>query len=150
MLRPSSRVVLGVLWLFALRSAPASGEPTAPPPAGSTTIDGLPGRRVAVDTPLDLYATPYAQVSPIIYLDRCVGDCVVTNGNNDARINSSSIPMVSPATIKEFRNSSLQTGADADAEWQQVVQCVREVYSPYNVMVTDVLPTGGQAFHKAI
>src|SRR5690349_11766224 len=105
MLRPPSRVILGVLllsaWLSAPGSAPVSAEPTAPPPPGSTTIDGLPGRRIAVDTPIDFYATPYAAVSPIIYLDRCTGDCVVTRGNNDARINSSSIPMVSTATVKE-------------------------------------------------
>jgi MYXO-CTERM domain-containing protein len=152
MLRLPSRVVPG-LWavgVLAIAAGPAIAEPAAPPPTGSTTIDGLPGRRVAVDTPRDLYATPAAQVSPIIYLDRCQPNCIVTGGNNDARINSSSIPKVATSTIKEFRNSALQTGADADAEWNQVVQCVREVYSPYNVTVTDQLPGAGQGFHKAI
>jgi MYXO-CTERM domain-containing protein len=154
--RLPSRVVPGpwaLLVLSMAAAAPAGAEPSASPPTGptgSTTIDGLPGRRIAVDTPIDFYATPAAQVSPIIYLDRCQPECTVTAGNNDARINSSSIPKVATATIKEFRNSALKIGAEADAEWSQVVQCVREVYSPYNVMVTDVLPTGGQGFHKAI
>jgi MYXO-CTERM domain-containing protein len=154
MLRLPACVVPGLwaLGALAIVAAPAGAEPAAQPPTGSTTIDGLPGRRVAVDTPIDFYATPAAQVSPIIYLDRCQPECVVSRGNNDARINSSSIPMVATATIKEFRNSAMppQSGAAADAEWSQVVQCVREVYSPYNVTVTDQLPGAGQGFHKAI
>ena len=136
--------------LLALSIATAHAEPAAPPPTGPLTIDGRPGRRLAIDTPIDFYATPYAQVSTIIYLDRCQPSCVVTLGNNDARSNSSSIPKQSTSTVSEFRNAAGVPGAAADAEWAAVVQCVKEVYSPYNVMVTDQLPGGGQAFHKAI
>jgi MYXO-CTERM domain-containing protein len=138
------------VWLALSIAAPAHAEPPAPPPTGPTTIDGLPGRRLAIDTPIDFYATPYAQVSPIIYLDRCQPSCEITRGNNDARTNTSSIPMKQSSSVNEFRNTAGIAGVAADAEWAAVVQCVKEVYSPYNVTVTDQLPGGGQAFHRAI
>ena len=34
----------------------------------------------------------------------------------------------------------------ADYEWSQIMQCLKEVYSPYNVMVTDQVPGGGLSF----
>ena len=152
MARLFHRVVHGSWAAFALSiaAAPVYAEPAAPPPPGPTTIDGLPGRRLAVDTPMTAYATPYAQVSPMIYLDRCQPSCIITKGNNDARSNMSSIPANSTSTISEFRNIVGMTGTAADTEWAAVVQCVKEVYSPYNVTVTDQPPGGGQAFHKAI
>jgi MYXO-CTERM domain-containing protein len=145
--------VVHVSWAWlavSIAIAPAHAEPAGPPPTGPTTIDGLPGRRLAIDTPIDFYATPYAAVAPIIYLDRCQPSCVITKGNNDARSNTSSIPMQSTSTISEFRNAVGIAGTVADAEWAAVVQCVKEVYSPYAVMVTDQLPGGGQAFHRAV
>ncbi|HEX7842577.1 MAG TPA: MYXO-CTERM sorting domain-containing protein [Kofleriaceae bacterium] len=134
---------------------PAVSSPTPVVPAPSA-VDGAPGRRVTVDTPIETYATPAAQVSQTIYLNRCSGGCTVHMGNNDARSNTSSIPMVTPQTpgpaftIGEFVNDSGGVGAAADAEWAQVVQCMKEVYSPYNVAVTDVKPTSGQSYHEAI
>jgi hypothetical protein len=124
------------------------------------------------------------QVSPYIYLDRCIGGCTVTGGaTDDARVQRSSMPCAAPDcstgfcfcpggssgtwTIHEFTNAYGQTGANgtclgdgttqctsdaqcspgdtcdtADREWAAVVQCVKEVYSPFAVMVTDVQPTG--------
>src|SRR5207247_2083586 len=43
----------------------------------------------------------------------------------------------------EFKNAAGQTGAAADAEWNALVKCVKEVYSPYNVAITDQRPTSG-------
>jgi MYXO-CTERM domain-containing protein len=47
-------------------------------------------------------------------------------------------------------NSLSRTGTEADAEWALVVRCVKEVYSPYNVVVTDVKPISGVGYHEAI
>jgi hypothetical protein len=97
------------------------------------------------------------EVSPILFLNRCQGGCIVNGGADDARAMASSIPCAGGAncggggcscpgggggqmfTIQEFENNDGMTGAAADAEWALLVQCVREVYSPYNVMVTDTL-----------
>jgi hypothetical protein len=123
----------------------AAAEP-ARSPAPVLTIDGVPGRRLVVDTPRDRRATPLVQVSRTLYLNRCRGGCVITKGNNDAHNHVSSIPnptAITPGpsfTISEYRDVANRAGAGADAEWSQLVQCMREVYSPYNVTVTDVQP----------
>ncbi|HEX5058309.1 MAG TPA: Ig-like domain-containing protein [Kofleriaceae bacterium] len=99
------------------------------------------------------------EVSPILFLNRCTNNCTVNGGVDDARAMSSSIPCAAGAscgggscscngtsagtyTVEEFKNYMGQTGAAADEEWNMIVQCVREVYSPYNIAVTDVFPTG--------
>jgi MYXO-CTERM domain-containing protein len=80
-------------------------------------------------------------VSKILYLERCAGGCVLEPGNNDARYNISSI-VGGVSVVSEFHHS--------EEVWQQVVQCVKEIYAPYDVQVTDVNP-GDQVFHhKAI
>jgi hypothetical protein len=107
--------------------------------------------------PLPAFAI--GEVSPVLFLNRCSGTCTVTGGIDDARIMSSSIPCAGGAScgggscfcpggggggqfvVDEFENYVGQTGTAADAEWNMIVQCVRELYSPYNVMVTDVFPT---------
>ena len=38
----------------------------------------------------------------------------------------------------------------ADLEWSQLVQCVKEVYSPFAITVTDQEPTGGVSFSEDI
>lgn len=102
-------------------------------------------------------AAARADVSRIIYLNRCLGGCIVYGGVDDARAMTSSIPCGGGAncggggctcsgtsagtyTISEFQNWQGQTGTAADEEWGRIVQCVREAYSPFNVTVTDVKP----------
>src|SRR5690349_1223610 len=100
MIRHSCRSVPAALALAALvvaigvLAAPAAAEPVGPPsPTPVLTITGQPGQRIAVDTALERYATPAAaQVSQTIYLNRCKGGCTVHMGNNDARIDTSTIP----------------------------------------------------------
>lgn len=90
-------------------------------------------------------------VSPIIYLERCKGGCTVTGaGLDDAKSYTSSIAANGANTIGEYQNGSGQTGAAADAEWNAVVQCVKEVYSPYGAQVTDVKPTAATGYHMDI
>jgi hypothetical protein len=150
MLRHISRAVLA-FGVVLLGAAPADAEP-ASSPASLVTRDGLPGRRLTVDTPVGRYAplVPAAGISPTLYLERCKGGCPVHFGTNDARTNTSMIPMQQESMIGEFASSDNMIGSAADAAWGQVVQCMKEVYSPYNVIVTDVKPTSGQGYHEAI
>jgi hypothetical protein len=67
-----------------------------------------------------------------IFLNNCATGCNVKPGATDATTDTSSIAQM-PATFNEF--------AWMPGEWAQVVQCVKEVYSPYGVNVTDVRPT---------
>ena len=75
-------------------------------------------------------------VSKILYLNPCRGGCVFEPGQNDARLNTSTI-VAGTSLVSEFRHS--------DETWQAVVQCVSEIYAPYDVEVTDQDP--GQVFH---
>src|SRR5512135_2016539 len=100
-------------------------------------------RRAAVDTPLEAFTTASSQVSPYLYLDRCRGGCTVTGGtSNNAASHTSSIPAAGTYTISEFSTADGAIGAAADADWAAVVQCMKEVYSPFAVTVTDTVPSG--------
>lgn len=144
--RPRAHSILAVCGVL----ASADAARAAPAGAGVVAIDGVVQRRLTIDTPQPTGAiAPAAVVSPTIFLQRCVGGCVVNQApNNDARSNTSSIPKLVTSNIGEFVNALQQKGAAADAEWGQIVQCMREVYSPYNVTVTDVRPAG--SYHEAI
>jgi hypothetical protein len=151
MIRQVSRAVL-VLWAFSSgwrAAAPAWAEPASSAP-GVTSGD-LSGRRLAIDTPLESYATPNAQVSRTLYLERCKGGCQIHKGDvNDARTNTSTIPLIQNATVGEFKDSLGRKSPASDAEWNQIVQCMKEVYSPYAVTVTDVKPSSGASYHEAL
>jgi hypothetical protein len=112
-------------------------------------------------------ASAESQVSNYLYLNRCKGSCTVHGGFDDARAMSSSIPCAGAVTcgnggcscnggtggdyvIDEFKSSTGQIGAAADAEWNAIVQCVREVYSPYDITVSDEPPPGGMSHTQGI
>lgn len=108
-----------------------------------------PPRRLAIDTPPEAFTHERAALSRVIYLERCIGGCRVTGGSsNDARTLTSSIPAPGAYTVTEFRNATGLSGPSANAEWNELVQCMKEVYSPFDVEVTDVKPTG--SYHLAI
>jgi MYXO-CTERM domain-containing protein len=75
----------------------------------------------------------------VIYLNNCSGGCTITPGNEDASMGVSEIAN-KPANLTEY--------AWNPGEWDQIVQCVKDVYSPYNVTVTDQRPQS--AFNMAI
>jgi hypothetical protein len=77
--------------------------------------------------------------SQVIYLNNCSASCVVKPGSTDASADTSEL-VQQQATFNEY--------AWMPGEWEQVVQCVKEVYSPFDVTVTDVRPTG--SFNEAI
>lgn len=80
-------------------------------------------------------------VSKIIFLNRCSSGCLIQPGPNDARTNTSSIPD-STSYINPFEHG--------DEVWNEVLQCVREIYAPYDVQVTDVDPGENLFHHEAI
>lgn len=123
---------------------------TAPGVARAAPPGGVPDRRVIVDAP-EVPPAAAASVSHTIYLERCKGDCTITKGtSNNATAMTSSIPSgTGTFKIKEYRSGTGEIGASADAEWAQLVQCMREVYSPFDVVVTDVKPTTG-TYHLAM
>lgn len=85
------------------------------------------------------------QVGAVIYMERCKNGCVLHKGVDDSRTLTSSIVRGNGTDfpMNEFANAAGQTGAAADAEWNALVTCVKEVYSPYNLVVTDQKPTSG-------
>jgi hypothetical protein len=113
------------------------------------TADADP-RRVIIDTPPQSL-TEQAAPATVLFLNRCTGGCQVTdNGTNDARNQKTSILSGGEYLISEFANDAGQTGAAADTEWAAIVACVKEVYSPYNITVTDTQPPDGTVYNEAI
>src|SRR4051794_33055387 len=100
-------------------------------------------RRVAVVTPTEGFTPMDAPVTPIIYVNRCSGGCSVMGGTvNDAQSHTATVPP-GPHTLTEFQNDAGQVGAAADAEFAEVVKCLREVYSPFNITIVDTKPVSG-------
>ena len=79
---------------------------------------------------------PTGHTSKVIYLNRCRGGCEILPGYNDAQSDHSTIPH-EPSTLSEFRHS--------DRVWENVVSCVRRVYEPYDIVITEEDP--GEAEH---
>lgn len=88
--------------------------------------------------------SPVAHVAAganVIYLNNCKPNgCMVTPGGENSSQNRSSIP---------DQASTVQAFAYSDAVWQQVVQCVRETYAPFNVQIVTERPTQ-PGYHMAI
>jgi Big-like domain-containing protein len=91
-------------------------------------------------------APPGPEVTPkTIFLNRCLGGCTIKKGTtNDATTHTSTIPNGAQAsyTMSEF--------AWGDAEWNQLVQCFKEVYSPFDVKITDVEPPASVDYNENI
>ena len=91
----------------------------------------------------DVQAAGGTQTATLIYLNRCANatDCTYTaDFGNDSRSNRSSI-VSGTSTVQAF--------AHGDPAWQALVQCVREVYAPFAVEITDVDP-GEVPHHEAV
>ncbi len=92
------------------------------------------------------------RVGDIIYLERCQGGCTITGGTTDSRTMTSMVPQgpTSQFFLGEFTNAMGAVGPAADVEWDALLTCVREVYSPYAVSVTDVKPSPSESYHLAV
>jgi uncharacterized protein (TIGR03382 family) len=84
--------------------------------------------------------TPASQVSHIIFMDRCVGGCTITPGS-DGTQNQSEI-------INSTKHLSAYAGSDA--QWNQIVACVKSTYAPFNVTITDQRPASGDYHHAMV
>jgi hypothetical protein len=122
---------------------------------GTAAAEPIPsgrGLRLSVETPVEAFLAPapLAGISRTLYLERCPGSCeLVGGGTNDAVNLISTIPEPGIYRVSEFRDTAGATGAAADAEWGMFVQCMKEVYSPFDVDVTDVKPAVGP-YHLAV
>ena len=74
--------------------------------------------------------------SRILYLNRCLGGCELSPGFEDSRSNHSSI-IKNSRNLSEFKHS--------EEDWREVVDCVRQLYAPFEIKVVDEDP--GQADH---
>jgi hypothetical protein len=107
-------------------------------------------RRVVVETQPQLFAEGVAPAN-LLFLNRCTGGCMVqSDGTNDARNQKTSILPGGNYLVTEFQNNQGLTGSAADADWATIVACVKDVYSPYNITVTDVQPADGVVYNEAI
>ncbi|HUQ05106.1 MAG TPA: Ig-like domain-containing protein [Kofleriaceae bacterium] len=113
-------------------------------PAGSTGYVAAPTSAFV--------PTPHGGlVSDIIYINRCTGcpgptcGCVFTKSSiSDATSNQTIIGGVEAGvqmTVTEFSHSQ--------AVWDELMTCIRSVYSPYDVVITDVDP-GQTPHHEAV
>jgi hypothetical protein len=105
----------------------------APSPASAGAADDAALRPLPV-AGVDFHSN---HVSKLIFLNPCRGGCVIEPGPNDARYDTSRI-VSTTAYISEFSHD--------DEVWDAVVQCVKEVYAPYDVQITEVDP-GEEVFH---
>jgi MYXO-CTERM domain-containing protein len=72
---------------------------------------------------------PLTNVSNVLYLNDCAGGCRVSPGFDDSRTNRSSIAET---------QVTLDAWPYGSAQWDALVQCVRETYLPFNIeIVTD-------------
>lgn len=87
-----------------------------------------------------------ADISKIIFLNRCAGGCTFRQGVASSSMQNITILGTGPDgamySIPEF--------AYGDALWDQIVACVQETYAPYDVVVTDVDPGTTVAHHEAV
>ena len=79
----------------------------------------------------------------LMYLNACWGGCTITRGQiDDSSANiSSAVLGAGPFRVSEFRWGH--------TTWDAVVQCVKRMYSAYNVAIVDVDP-GDQEHYEAI
>jgi hypothetical protein len=98
--------------------------------------------------PLETVLIPpqeHATAVGTLFLNRCAGGCrVVKSGLNDARTRASTIPVGAESEyfITEF--------AWGDDTWNEIVTCMKEVYSPYKIDVTDQQPVPGIPYNESI
>src|SRR5688572_28638306 len=115
------------------------------------TLLGAGRLKMAVTPANQFNSSPPFEVSNVLYLNRCTGGCMVTGGTiNDARQHISTYIAMGPHVVTEYKNNAGQIGAAADAEWNMLVQCVKEIYSPFIIIVMDTAPTGTGNYTEAI
>jgi hypothetical protein len=125
--------VASLLGAPALAVADELSSADAPPTLGwmgaESRPDGGPRTMMQViPEQVSTYADAVAG-KQIIFMNRAGG--TYAPGNNDARTNRSSLAK---------RTVTIAPWSVNDAGWAQVMSCVRQIYAPFNVTITDVDP----------
>ncbi len=114
----------------AQQAAPSPED--APPPTlgwmGAATAS-RPGTVMQVIPPVPGADVAYNGTTTIIYMNR--SGATLVPGNNDSRTNRSTV-VGQTSTIPPFEGSA--------TEWNQIMSCVREIFSPFDVVITDQDP----------
>ncbi|MCP4448352.1 MAG: hypothetical protein GY811_23880 [Myxococcales bacterium] len=95
-----------------------------------------------VDSSMADIAEPNGHTSKIIFLNRCEGGCTISRGFNDSRTNRSTIVPPGTYTISEWNKG--------DSQWEDLVSCVKALYDPYDIVITDVDPGSSVEHFEAI
>jgi len=108
-------------------------------------------RRAVVETPVEAFSPAHrGAAAPYLYLNRCLGGCAITGAAmNDASQQWTTIPSPGSYTVAEFTTAAGDPSPAADSEWAAIVQCMKEVYSPYGIIVTDERPPAGM-YNEAV
>lgn len=133
------------LLVLALLTSPAAADAQLHP-MGNGGYCGTQDPEPGVYDPARVRAAPTT-----LFLNRCPGGCTITKGRHDAPNDVSNNPGTGagPFTFQEFPSYEGVRGAGADQQWNDIVACVRTIYSYYNVNVVDTRPTSGP-YHMSI
>ncbi len=71
----------------------------------------------------------------ILFINRCEGGTTLYAGNEDSRSNSSTI-----LQINGIGSATMPPFPYGDAAWDDMMQRTRSIFSPFNILVTDVDP----------
>jgi hypothetical protein len=77
----------------------------------------------------------FVGVPHLVYVNRCVGGCTIHGGalEDDARTHTSKIPpKPTDYILSEFPHD--------DADWNAIVSCLKDVWSPYDIEITETQP----------
>ncbi len=112
--------------------AAAPGPEVRPPIVGwmgDAVAAGRPGTLMQVIPPVGGNAVHAVGTTTVIYMNK--GGATLTPGNNDSRTNRSTV-VAQTSAIPAFEGTA--------GEWSQIMTCVREIFAPFDVSITDVDP----------
>lgn len=96
---------------------------------GEAVAQGRTGTLMQVIPSLGTPTPVYAGATTIIYMNK--GGATLTPGTNDSRTNRSTV-VGQTSQIPPFEGTA--------AEWNSIMSCVRTIFAPYDVSITDVDP----------
>lgn len=137
---------IGVVLSFAVSTLALAGAAHAGPGKFVIYPPDLSGHGDAIQVLPNDNPTSSAQISSIIFINRCTGGCTITSSDTNSSIAQESTIPTAPIGTK----INIAAWPYDDQTWQTLMQCVREVYSPYNVTITDVDPGPTVPHHECI
>jgi hypothetical protein len=113
---------------------------------GTSAVADRPRLEVRVVPPVG--GVPLAKHAPLtghtLYLNRCIGGCSIMPGEDDGT------GTTIRSQIADNAFTMPQANDLSEQEWTDIVQCIKEVYSPFAITVTDVKPAAGVSHATAI